>query len=159
MIFSPHGVIQSVSPLLPKVSSTYDMLPKNHMKYPLHQLYNFPVRGYIAIVAVLFQNLHLNQTYSENLFLIFWELRCHSSINIWIVTFSLQLLQNNQEIYELHITHVGIILNLFLKTRISLCLKGTMMLTIIILTKVFTRGRKQKQYIFSIFNMNLQTGH
>ena len=36
MTFSPHGIIQTVSHFLPKLSSIYDMLPKNQMKYPLH---------------------------------------------------------------------------------------------------------------------------
>ena len=53
MAFSPHGGIQSVSPFLPKLSSPDDMLPKNHMKYPLHQIYKFSVQGYVAIVSVL----------------------------------------------------------------------------------------------------------
>ena len=53
MAFSPHGVIQIVSHFLPKLSSTYKMLPKNYMKYPLYQLYKFPFQGYVAIVSVL----------------------------------------------------------------------------------------------------------
>ena len=53
MTRSPHGVIQSVSPVLPKLPFTYDMLLKNHMKYPFHQLYKFPVQVYVAIVSVL----------------------------------------------------------------------------------------------------------
>ena len=41
----PIAAIQILSHFLPKLSSTYDMLPKNHMKYPLHHLYKFPGQG------------------------------------------------------------------------------------------------------------------
>ena len=53
MTFSPHSVIQSVSHFLPKLSSMYDMLPKNHMKYPLYHWYKFPVQGYVSIASDL----------------------------------------------------------------------------------------------------------
>ena len=53
MTFSPYGIIQSVSYSIPKLSLTYNMLPKNHMKYPLDQLHKFPVQRYFAIVSVL----------------------------------------------------------------------------------------------------------
>ena len=53
MTFSSHDVIQSVSLFLPKLSSTYDVRPKNHIKHPLYQLYKFPIQGYFAIVSVL----------------------------------------------------------------------------------------------------------
>ena len=53
MNVSPHGVIQSVSHFLLKLSYTYDMLPKNHMNTALHHWYKFPVQGYVAIASVL----------------------------------------------------------------------------------------------------------
>ena len=62
MTFSPHDVIQIVSLFLPKLSSTYDVRPKNHIKHPLCQLYKFPIQGYFAIVSLLIENFCLNQT-------------------------------------------------------------------------------------------------
>ena len=40
------------------------------------------------------------------------------STRLHIVTFCLQLLQNNKESFELNITHINIIVHLFLKTVI-----------------------------------------
>ena len=141
MTFSPHGVIQSVSPFLLKCTPSPPSL--------LHQLCKFPVQGYVAILSVLFQNFRFNQAHITRIsFLIILQLRCLSPINIWIVTFCLQLLQNGQELFELHITHMSIILNLYLKTGISLCLEGRMMLNIINLQKIFTRGKKVQVVYF-----------
>ena len=137
MTFSPHGVIQSVFHFLPKLSSIYDMLPKNHMKYPLYQLYKFPVQAYVAIVSVLIKKFCLSQTHIARIsFLILLEWKCHSSMNIWVVTFSLHLLQNIWITYNSQ----GTIHNLYLKTGISFFREGRMILTIINLTKIFTMG-------------------
>ena len=135
MNFSPHGVIQSVSHFLPKLSSTYmsyaiytiyAICSQRTMKYPLHQLYKFPVQAYKHISICL--NLELSSqsnTYSENLL---------------FNSFGVKVSQFNQhiKILELHITHIGIILNFYVKTEISFFLEGRMMLTIINLTKIFT---------------------
>ena len=43
---------------------------------------------------------------------------------------------------------MGIILNLYLKTGISLCLEGRMMLIIINLTKIFSSGETVKVAYF-----------
>ena len=144
--FLPSWYHSKCIPLSPKVS------------FPLSYInYLFPVQGYVAILSVLFQNFRFNQAHITRIsFLIILQLRCLSPINKWIVTFCFQLLQNGQELFELHITHMGIILNLYLKIKISIYLEGRMMLTIINLTKVFARGRNQKQYIFCIYKINLQ---
>ena len=44
------------------------------------------------------------------------------------------------KIFESHITHTGTILKMYLRTGVSLCLEGRMMLTVINMTKVFIRG-------------------
>ena len=94
MTFCPCGVIQSVSPFLLKVSSTYDMFPKSHMKYSLHQLI------WVSSWKICCHCLSINWkrfNFLFNSFFSFWnllELNCHCSINLWIVTFSLYLLQN-----------------------------------------------------------------
>ena len=88
--FLPLMVSSKVHPFSPKVSPTYDMFPKNHMKYLPNKLYKFPVQGYVVIISVLCQT-HI----ARISFLILLQLRCNTSINIWIVTFSLQLLQNS----------------------------------------------------------------
>ena len=121
MTFLPHIVSSKFyPPFLPKLYSTFYMLPKNRMKYSPHQLYKFPVHKYLAIVPVLFSIFLLDQTHIARIsFLVIWELRCHSPASIWIVTFSLQLIQNNWELFELQITHTGIIANFCLKPGIS----------------------------------------
>ena len=43
---------------------------------------------------------------------------------------------------------MGIILKLYLKTGISLCLEGRIMLTIIDMTMIFTRGEKVEEVYF-----------
>ena len=55
---------------------------------------------------------------------------------------------NCSKIFELHITHIGTILKLYLKTGISFCLEGRMMLTIINLTKIFIRGENVEVVCF-----------
>ena len=90
MTFFPSRCHPKCIPFSPKVSSTYDMFPKNHMKYLPHKLYKFPVQGYVVIISALCQT-HI----ARISFFILLQLRCNSSINIWIVTFSLQLLQNS----------------------------------------------------------------
>ena len=72
------------------------------------------------------------------------ELKCHSSINIWVFA----LVFNCSKRFELEMTHIGAILNLYLKTGVSLCLEGRMMLTIINLTKIFTRREKAEAVYF-----------
>ena len=111
MTFFPSRCHPKCIPFSPKVSSTYDMFPKNHMKYLPHKLYKFPVQGYVVIISALCQT-HI----ARISFFILLQLRCNSSINIWIVTFSLQLLQNSLELFKLLINHMGIILKSYLKT-------------------------------------------
>ena len=102
MTFCPCGVIQSVSPFLLKVSSTYDMFPKSHMKYSLHQLI------WVSSWKICCHCLSINWkrfNFLFNSFFSFWnllELNCHCSINLWIVTFSLYLLQNIWNTYNSH---------------------------------------------------------
>ena len=80
--FLPYGDTQSVSHFLPKLSSTFDMLPKNQMKYPLYQLYQVS-SSRIRCDCFSF-NLELSsQSHIERIsFLIFLELKCNSSINM-----------------------------------------------------------------------------
>ena len=58
------------------------------------------------------------------------------------------MLQNSLELFELHITHMCIILNMCLKTGISFYLEGRIMLTIINLTKKFAREEKVEVVYF-----------
>ena len=45
----PNGVTQSLSHLLPKVSSTCYMLPKYHMKYPRINYINFQFKDMLRL--------------------------------------------------------------------------------------------------------------
>ena len=119
MTFCPCGVIQSVSPFLLKVSSTYDMFPKSHMKYSLHQLI------WVSSWKICCHCLSINWkrfNFLFNSFFSFWnllELNCHCSINLLLL-----LVFTCSKIFEIHITHMGIILDFYSKTGISLCLEG-----------------------------------
>ena len=52
-------------------------------------------------------------------------------------------------------THMGTILSLYLKTGISLCLESRLMLIIINLTKVFTKGKNVELDIFCIYKIKV----
>ena len=132
MNFSPHGVNQSVSHFLPELSSTYmsyviyiiyAICSQRTMKYPCINYISFQFK-HISICLNLELSSQWN-TYSENLL---------------FNSFGVKVSQFNQhiKILELHITHIGIILNFYAKTGISFFLEGRMMLTIINLMKIFT---------------------
>ena len=61
---------------------------------------------------------------------------------------------NCSKIFELHIFHMGTILNFYLKSGISLCLEGRMMVTIINLKKNFTRRENVEVVYFCIYKIN-----
>ena len=64
-------------------------------------------------------------------------------------TYGLSLLVFNcSKIFKLYITHIGIKLNFYLKPRIFLWLEGRMMLTIIDVTRIFTRGENVEVVYF-----------
>ena len=118
----PHGVIEGLTPFSQKCLPHITCCQSTIRNTP-HQLYKFLLQGYVAIVSVLFSISLFDQTnIVTNSFLVLLDLSCHSSISISIVAFSVQLLENNYELFELHLTHMGIILNLYLKTGISFCL-------------------------------------
>ena len=99
---SPHGAIQSSSPHFSK-----KIFP--HMTRPHRTIWNIPHIHYISFQ--LMDMFSMSQSCLSH-FLILCSTRLH------IVTFCLQLLQNNKESFELNITHINIIVHLFLKTVI-----------------------------------------
>ena len=107
------------------------MLYISYMPYAPKEPWNIPCINYISFqfkhISICL-NLELSSqwnTYSENLL---------------FNSFGVKVSQFNQhiKILELHITHIGIILNFYAKTGISFFLEGRMMLTIINLMKIFT---------------------
>ena len=79
--------------------------PKEPYEIPSTEWYKFPVQKNVTIASVFIQNFFISNTYNENLLLILLKLKCHSSINIWVVIFILQLLQNIWITYNSHGYH------------------------------------------------------
>ena len=90
-----------------------------HRIYSQRTIWNTPFISYISFqfkdklpyVSVLIYNFYINQTHIARIsFLILLDLKCHSSINKWIVTFSLQLPKDIWITFNSHGYHPQLVL-------------------------------------------------
>ena len=100
--FLPSWCHPKCIPRSPKTVLHIWHAPKEPYKIPPASL----IEVYSSRICCHYLSLNLelsSQTHIARIsFLILLELKCHSSINIWVVTFSLQLLQNIWITYNSH---------------------------------------------------------